>query len=114
VIKLSVATKKSWKAENDTWREKTQCHNVVAFGAAFAQMADRLAKGAHVFVQGELNTGEYDRTTKVANGKDVIEHVVSQLVVELKAETIRILDRSKDNNKTSEVAESSSSEQAPE
>ena len=29
VTKFSVATKKSWKDENDEWKEKTQWHNVV-------------------------------------------------------------------------------------
>ena len=51
VTKFSVATKKSWKDENDEWKEKTQWHNVTAFGKGFAQLADRLVKGAHVFVQ---------------------------------------------------------------
>jgi len=45
VTKFSVATKKSWKDENDAWQQKTQWHNVVAFGKSFAQSADRLVKG---------------------------------------------------------------------
>jgi single-strand DNA-binding protein len=94
VTKFSVATKKSWKDENNEWKEKTQWHNVVAFGKGFEQLADRLVKGAHVFVQGELTTREYDRTIKVSTGKGKsIEHVIQQLVVELKADTIRTLDR---------------------
>ena len=36
VTKFSVATKRSWKDENDEWKEKTQWHNVVAFGKGFA------------------------------------------------------------------------------
>jgi hypothetical protein len=51
VTRLSVATKRSWKDENDAWQQKTQWHNVVAFGKGFAQLVDRLVKGAHVFVQ---------------------------------------------------------------
>ena len=58
-------------------------------------MTPRLVKGAQVFVQGQLATHNYDRTIKVpaGNGK-VIEHVIKQLVVEVKAETIRVLDHS--------------------
>ena len=76
------------------------------FGKSFAQSADRLVKGAHVFVQGELTTREYDRTIKVpaANGK-TIEHTIQQLVVELRAETIRMLDRSAANDQESDAAE---------
>lgn len=106
VTKFSVATKKSWKDEKDEWQERTQWHNVVAFGKGFAQLADRLAKGAHVFVQGELTTREYDRLIKIptAKGKN-IEHVIQQLIVELKADTIRTLDRSTSNSEQSDAAE---------
>jgi single-strand DNA-binding protein len=93
VIKLSVATTRSWKDEKGDWKDKTQWHNVVAFGQGFAQMVPRLSKGTQVFVQGELATREYDRTIQVPNGKKMIEHVIQQLFVELKADTIRILDR---------------------
>ena len=93
VTKFSVATTRSWKDDKGEWKEKTQWHNVLAFGQGFAQIAPRLLKGTHVFVQGELTTREYDRTITVPNGKKSIEHVIQQLVVELKADTIRILDR---------------------
>lgn len=108
VTKFSVATKRSWKDENDTWQQKTQWHNVVAFGKSFAQLADRLVKGAHVFVQGELTTREYERTIQVPAGKGkTIEHTIPQLVVELKADTIRILDRSSATGEQSDAPESS-------
>ena len=106
VTKFSVATKRSWKDDNDTWQQKTQWHNVVAFGKSFAQVADRLVKGAHAFVQGELATGEYDRTVRVPVGKDkTVEHTIPQLVVELKADTIRILNRSTGSGEQSEASE---------
>ncbi len=106
VTKFSVATQKSWKDENDEWKEKTQWHNVVAFGRGFAQVADRLVKGAHVFVQGELTTREYDRTIKISAGKGKnVEHVIQQFVVELKVDTIRSLDRSSSNGEQSDAAE---------
>ena len=108
VVKFSVATKRSWKDTNDEWQERTQWHQVVGFGDGFAKLAERLAKGAHVFVQGELTTREYDRTIKVPNGKKVIEHQMKQLVVELKADTIRILDRS--SNGEREAAEPQTAE----
>ena len=95
VTKFSVATKKSWKDQNDEWQEKSQWHQIVCFGPTFEAMTSRLVKGAQVFVQGQLSTHDYDRTIKVpAGGKKVIEHVIKQLVVEIKADTIRILDRS--------------------
>ena len=80
VTKFSVATKKSWKDENNEWKSKTQWHNVVAFGKSFEQLGDRLVKGAHVFVQGELTTREYPRTITTQTDKKLTEHTVAQLV----------------------------------
>jgi single-strand DNA-binding protein len=94
VTKFSVATTRSWKEDQGAWRTRTQWHNVVAFGAGFTQLAPRLCKGSHVFVQGELTTREYDRTIQVPSGKKAIAHVIQQLIVELKADTVRLLDRS--------------------
>ena len=111
VLCFSVATKKSWKDDNGDWQEKTQWHEVRAFGNAFSKTAERLAKGSLVYVQGELVTRDYDRTIKVPNGKKTIEHTIKQLVVELKADTIRILDRSK---ATGDAADAPTDNEAPE
>lgn len=94
VTKFSVATTRSWKDYQGPWKTRTQWHNIVAFGEGFAQLAPRLSKGTHVFVQGELTTREYDRSIEVSSGKKAIAHVIPQLVVELKADTVRLLDRS--------------------
>jgi single-strand DNA-binding protein len=110
VIKFSVATKRSWKDDSEDWKEKTQWHNVVAFGQGFQQLAARLDKGTHVLVQGELNTREYDRTIKIQNGKKPIEHVIQQLVVELKADIIRVLDRNSSSEQSAAVAPPASDE----
>jgi len=93
VTRFSVATTRSWKDDKGEWKDKTQWHNVVAYGTGFAQLASRLSRGTHVFVQGELTTREYDRTIQVPSGNKTIEHVIQQLTVELKAESIRLLDR---------------------
>jgi single-strand DNA-binding protein len=110
VVKFSVATKRSWKDDSEDWKEKTQWHNVVAFGQGFQQLAARLDKGTHVLVQGELNTREYDRTIKIPNGKKPIEHVIQQLVVELKADTIRVLDRNSSSEQSAAAAPPASDE----
>jgi single-stranded DNA-binding protein len=73
-------------------RVSTQWHNVVAYGKGFEPIAERLVKGSLVFVQRELTTREYDRTIKVTVGKKPVSHLIQQL--ELKAEAVRVLDRS--------------------
>ena len=89
VIKFSLATRKSWKLDNGQWDERVQWHNVVAYGKSFAAMAERIKKGSHLLVQGELRTHEYDKS--IGDGKRAI--TIKQLVVETIADTIRTLDR---------------------
>jgi single-strand DNA-binding protein len=112
VTKFSVATTRSWKDEKGAWKERTQWHNVLAFGQGFAQMTRRLVKGAHVFVQGELSTREYERTIAVPDGKKSVEHVIQQVAVELKADTIRILDRT-GNSEPSEATQTATEDDVP-
>jgi single-stranded DNA-binding protein len=89
---------KSWKDDQGEWKDRTQWHNVIAYGKGFEHIAERLVKGSLVFVRGELTTREYDRTIQVTVGKKPVDHVIQQLVVELKADAVRVLDR---NNKLS-------------
>jgi single-strand DNA-binding protein len=79
-ITLSVATKESWKDENNEWQSRTEWHRVVAFGK-LAESVKALAKGSHVSVQGSLRFREYE-----ANG-------VKHQIAELRADTIGKLDR---------------------
>lgn len=112
VTKFSVATTRSWKDDKGEWKEKTQWHAVAAFGQGFSQLASRLVKGAHVFVQGELTTREYDRTITVPVGKKSVEHLIQQLAVELKAETIPLLDRNA-NSESTAAAQPTEDEDVP-
>ena len=112
VTKFSVATTRSWKDEKGEWKDKTQWHTIIAFGQGLAQMAPRLLKGAHVFVQGELTTREYGRTITVPSGKKSVEHVIQQIAVELRADTIRILDRV-GNSEPSEATQPVTEDEAP-
>ena len=55
VCNLSVATSKSYKdKDSDEWREVTQWHRVVLWRGLAEFAADRLSKGAAVYVEGEL------------------------------------------------------------
>jgi len=94
VLKFSVATNKFWTDANNERKENTQWHQVVAYGDGFSKLAARLASGSHVLVQGEIVTREYERVIKVPNCKKTIEHKIQQLAVEIRAEIIRVLDRS--------------------
>jgi single stranded DNA-binding protein len=106
VLRLTVATKKSWKdPHTEEWKDRTQWHHVVAYGEPFVRVAARLTTGAHVFVQGEMLTRTYDKTIEIPNGKKPISYIIKALAVELKAETIRLLDHTSADPEASDAAE---------
>src|SRR5215475_5138432 len=85
---FSLATKMSWKHEAGTWESRTEWHRCVAFGR-LAEFAATLTKGAHVTVEGELRSHEYQRD--VALGTQTTS--IPQRVWEIRVDSILKLDR---------------------
>ena len=77
---FSVATKRSLKNRQGEWESRTEWHRSIAFGK-LGEFAATLKKGAHVEVEGELRSREYE--------KDDITH----RAVECRVESILKLDR---------------------
>ena len=77
---FSVATKTSWKNADGEWQSKPEWHRCVANGK-LAGFASTLKKGAHVQIEGELRSREYDK-----NG-------VTQKTFECRVASILKLDR---------------------
>ena len=77
---FSVATQRSWKNSEGVWESRTEWHRCVSFGK-LADFAATLKKGAHVQVEGELRSREYE--------KDGMKHKV----FECRLESILKLDR---------------------
>jgi single-strand DNA-binding protein len=77
---FSVATKRSWKNAEGDWESRTEWHRCLAFGK-LGDFAAGLKKGAHLQVEGELRSREYD--------KDGVKHKV----FECRLESILKLDR---------------------
>lgn len=97
VTRFTVATKRSWKDESEQWQSKTQWHTVVGYGDVFASRAETIEKGSHVMVRGEHATRTYQRKMEVlVNGKPS-EAMVEYPVVEVKAEFVKMLDHSSQN-----------------
>lgn len=57
---FSIATKTSWKNVDGAWESRTEWHRCVANGK-IAVFAATLTKGAHVHVEGELRSREYEK-----------------------------------------------------
>ena len=61
---FSVATKTSWKNADGAWDSRTEWHRCVANGK-IANFAATLKQGAHVQVEGELRSREYEKDSVV-------------------------------------------------
>ena len=85
---FSLATKTSWKNDSGTWESRTEWHRCVAFGK-LADFAGTITKGAHVAIEGELRSHEYQRELTVGTKKTT----VTQRVWEIRVDSVLKLDR---------------------
>ena len=64
VLKLRLATTSRFKGRDGTWQENTEWHAVDVWGDARASaLHGILAKGARLFVEGEIRTRSWETTT---------------------------------------------------
>ncbi|MCZ6502861.1 MAG: single-stranded DNA-binding protein [Gammaproteobacteria bacterium] len=62
VTNISIATSKSWKDKNSgEQREKTEWHRVVCFRRLGEIAAEYLKKGSKVYIEGELQTRQWEK-----------------------------------------------------
>jgi single-strand DNA-binding protein len=87
--KLSVATNKRFKDQQDQWQERTTWHKCIAYGPV-ADYTGRIQKGAHVLIEGELVYREYERTIESPEGPLKVQWPVTEVVID----SISVLDRS--------------------
>jgi single-strand DNA-binding protein len=97
LTRFSLATKSSYKKDGK-WIEHTEWHKCVVFGK-LGDFAGSLKKGAHILVEGEIRSREYD-STKTGQ---------KESVTEIRVDSILKLDRaakaSAEDNETGDVAE---------
>jgi single-strand DNA-binding protein len=85
---FSLATKRSWKNDAGSWESRTEWHWCVAFGK-LADFAGSLTKGAHIAIEGELRSREYQRDLTVGTQKTTL----AQRVWEIRVDSVLKLDR---------------------
>ncbi len=83
VATFNVATKETWKDKNNSRQDRTEWHRVVAWGKLGEQAGEYLKKGRLVYVEGRMQTREYE-------GKDGIKRRTFEIV----ASTFRMLGAS--------------------
>ena len=97
---FSLATKTSWKNDAGSWESRTEWHRCVAFGK-LADFAGTLSKGAHVAVEGELRSHEYQR--ELAGGTQ--KTAIAQRVWEVRVDSVMKLDRAAKRETSDEAQE---------
>src|SRR5690242_18943971 len=91
---FSLATKTSWKNEYEEWESRTGWHRIVVCSKRLGELALGLPKGAHLQVEGELRSYEYEKDG------------VKQRVWECRAYRIHKLDRIERADETASCEES--------
>lgn len=61
VCNFSVATDEKWTDKQGQKQERTEWHNIVAWGKLAEICGEYLAKGRQVYVEGSLRTEEYEK-----------------------------------------------------
>ncbi len=98
---LSLATKSSYKKDGK-YISHTEWHRCVVFGK-LAEFAKTLTKGAHVQVEGELRSREYD--SKKTNSKHRVWEVRVASILKLdRAEKVGPEDQGHDDSPAQEAA----------
>ena len=65
VTNLSIATNESWKDQNGDIQERTEWHRVVMYGRMAETAVAYMRKGQMVYVEGRLNTREWEDQNQV-------------------------------------------------
>ena len=65
VTNLSIATNESWKDQSGEIQERTEWHRVVMYGRMAETAVEYMRKGQMVYVEGRLNTREWEDQNQV-------------------------------------------------
>jgi len=59
VTNFSIATSESYKDKEGNWQEKTEWHNITAYGKQ-AEYAGKIKKGDLIYLEGKKSTRQYE------------------------------------------------------
>lgn len=79
LAKFSIATNESYKDNTGNWIQKTDWHNVVAWGPVAGLVGKLLDKGKQVALQGKLSTRKWE--DKQGNDRYITEIILSEFTL---------------------------------
>ena len=80
VAKFSVATADRFKDKEGNWQDRTEWHNITAWGRTAEIANEYLKKGRQVYIEGSLRTHSWD-DKQTGQKKYMTEVVVNDLVL---------------------------------
>lgn len=90
VCNISLATSENWKDHDGNTQSRTEWHRIV-FWRRHAEIASQyLKKGSHIYVEGKIQSREYDDPNNPGTKRKAYEIIANDL---------RMLDKKSDNNK---------------
>ncbi len=90
VANFNIATSENWTDRDGQKQERTEWHRIVVWGKMAETCSQFLGKGRQVFVEGRLQTRQWD--DKEGN---------KRYTTEIVANTVQFLDRGQDQGKSS-------------
>ena len=79
VASFNLATNERWKGKDGNREEKTEFHRIVAWGKLGEICAEYLSKGKQVYIEGRLQTREWEDTD--GNKKQTTEIVANNMTM---------------------------------
>jgi single-strand DNA-binding protein len=80
VTQLRVAVNHSYRGQNNEWQKETEWFRVVVWGDAAERAAERLRKGSKVYIEGRLQTREWqDREGQKRFTTELVAQTVTPL-----------------------------------
>jgi single-strand DNA-binding protein len=86
VTNLSLATNEAWKDQNGEMQDRTEWHRVVLYGRPAETAAEYMKKGQMVYVEGRLNTREWEDKNQI-----------KRKTTEIRCDNFTMLGRRSDN-----------------
>jgi single-strand DNA-binding protein len=79
VASFSVATNERWKDADNNWQDRTEWHNIIAWTKLAEICGQYLKKGAKIYVEGRLQTSNWDDNNGVKHYKTEI--IMSDMIM---------------------------------
>ena len=94
VCNLSIATSEAWKDQKGVDQKRTEWHRVVLWRRLAEIAGSYLKKGAQVYIEGKIQSREYEDTNVPGTKRKAYEIIAYDL---------RILDKKQSNNQSSNI-----------